>query len=147
MFFGMIVLVLILDQASKIAVCLSMYPGESVPLLPPVLYLTCVHNSGAAFGMFAHQTTMLIIISLVLVAGIFLGYRKLPLDRILIRCGAALIIGGALGNLLDRLRLGYVVDFLDLRFWPVFNLADSAIVAGVCLLIWDLFRGDLRIKN
>ena len=138
MFFGIILLLLFLDQASKIAVYLSMVQGESIPLLPPVLYLTCVYNSGAAFGLLANKTTLLIGITLILAAGFVLAYRMLPLGRVLVRYGVALIIGGTLGNLLDRVRLGYVVDFLDLRFWPVFNLADVAIVTGAGLLIWDI---------
>jgi len=138
MFFGMIALVLLLDQASKIAVCSFMYPGESIPFIPPVLYLTCVFNSGAAFGLFADKTNILIIVTIILATGMIIGYRYLPFERGHVRYGAALIIGGALGNLTDRIRLGYVVDFLDIRFWPVFNLADVAIVTGVGLLIWDM---------
>ena len=144
MFFLLIVLILALDQASKFAVYFSMAQGETVPLLPPVLYLTCVYNTGAAFGLFANQTTLLIILTLALTAGLILGYRLLPLERILVRYGAALIIGGALGNLLDRVRLGFVVDFLDLRFWPVFNLADAAIVVGAGLLIGEILLNRPR---
>lgn len=142
MFVGTIVLVLLLDQISKIMISLSMYQGESIPLLPPVLYLTCVHNYGVAFGLFANKAMLLAIIAVVLTVGVIVGYRNLPLERRIVRFGSALIIGGALGNLLDRVRLGYVVDFFDLRFWPVFNLADMAIVAGAALLIWDLLRSS-----
>ena len=144
MYFGIIVAVFLLDQASKMAVYLSMAQGETIPLAPPVLYLTCVYNSGAAFGLLANQTTLLVILTLILAAGLILGFRTLPLERVLVRYGAALIVGGALGNLLDRVRLGYVVDFLDLRFWPVFNLADAAIVTGAGLLIWDIIRNRPR---
>jgi signal peptidase II len=127
-----------LDQATKAAVWLTMLRGDTIPLIPQVLSLTCVYNTGAAFGLFATKTNLLILVTVLLVAGIIWGYRKLPMERTLVRYGVALVIGGALGNLLDRIRLGYVVDFIDFHFWPVFNLADMAIVAGACLLMWDL---------
>ena len=82
-----------------------------------------------------------------LVLGVLLFYRSLPLERVFMRYGLALVVGGALGNLVDRLRFGKVVDFLDFRVWPVFNLADSAIVIGVCLLTLDFLKDSVKKQD
>jgi signal peptidase II len=138
MFFYIIAGTFLLDQTTKTVVQFLMYQGESIPVLPPVFYLTYIMNPGAAFGFLAYQTHVFIIISVVLIAGMLLGYRKLPPGRGLLRTGMGMIVGGALGNLADRLRYGLVVDFLDFRVWPVFNVADTAIVIGTGFLIWEI---------
>lgn len=142
MFYVIIVLSLLLDQASKAMVQMLMYHGESIPVVPPVFYLTYILNPGAAFGLLAHQTSFFIAVTVILATGVLLGYKKLPRERYLLRYGLGLVVGGALGNLIDRLRHGFVVDFLDFRIWPVFNLADMAIVTGACLLVWELFHSS-----
>jgi signal peptidase II len=144
MFYFIIAIVLLLDQGSKAAVQMLMYQGESIPIVKKVFHLTYILNPGAAFGFLAHQTNLFIIVTLVLVLGVLLFYRRLPLERAFLRYGLALIVGGALGNLVDRLRFGRVVDFLDFRIWPVFNLADSAIVIGACLLILEFLRDAVQ---
>lgn len=140
MFFFIIAATFLLDQASKAAVQMLMYQGESIPVAPPVFYFTYIMNPGAAFGLLAHRTGLFVTVTVLLVAGVLLGYRKLPPGRLLLRYGLGLVVGGALGNLVDRLRYGRVVDFLDFRVWPVFNLADTAIVIGACFLVWELLR-------
>lgn len=140
MFFIIILATFLIDQASKALVQLLMYLGESVPVAPPVFYLTYIMNPGAAFGLLAYQTSLFVTVTVVLVAGALLGYRKLPPGRNLLRYGLGLVLGGALGNLADRLRYGRVVDFLDFRVWPVFNLADTAIVIGASFLVWELLK-------
>ncbi|MDD3653515.1 MAG: signal peptidase II [Desulfotomaculaceae bacterium] len=137
-----ILVTLLLDQGSKAIVQMMMYHGESIPVLPPVFYLTYIHNPGAAFGLLAYQTPLFIAVAVLLTMGVLLGYQKLSRERYLLRCGLLLILGGTLGNLTDRLRHGYVVDFIDFRVFPVFNLADTAIVAGACLLVWELFKNE-----
>ncbi|OPX84684.1 MAG: Lipoprotein signal peptidase [Pelotomaculum sp. PtaB.Bin104] len=137
-----IFLTLFLDQVSKALIQMMMYHGESIPVLQPVFYLTYILNPGAAFGLLAYQTPLFIAVAILLTVGVLFVYRQLPRDRYLLRSGLALILGGALGNLTDRVRHGFVVDFLDFRIWPVFNLADMAIVAGACLLVWELLKGD-----
>ncbi|OPY57200.1 MAG: Lipoprotein signal peptidase [Pelotomaculum sp. PtaU1.Bin035] len=133
---------LLLDQASKAVVQMLMYHGESIPVAPPVFYLTYILNPGAAFGILAHRTPIFITVTILLAAGVLLGYKKLPPERRLLRYGLGLVVGGALGNLADRLRCGFVVDFLDFRVWPVFNLADIAIVTGACFLVWELLKNN-----
>ena len=124
------------DQLTKRLVDHQFAPGESLPLLPSVLRLTYVQNRGAAFGIFQGQ--QLLFIGLALGVIVWLG-RELairPSVSRAVRWGCALVLGGAVGNLVDRLRLGYVVDFIDFRIWPVFNVGDSAITIGVALLVW-----------
>jgi signal peptidase II len=136
--------VLGLDQATKAIAAARLYPGTAVPLLGDVVRLTLVHNSGAAFGLFPGSRVPFILIS-ILAIGVVLylylrdAYRTLA-NRILLGC----ILGGALGNLLDRVVRGRVVDFIDVGIgaarWPVFNVADSAVTVGVLLLAWNLAR-------
>jgi signal peptidase II len=127
---------LAVDQLTKFAVTSRFLPGDSVPVLPPVLYLSYVQNTGAAFGLFKGQQLLFIVCSTLIIVWIvreFLVARSLdPVTR----WGYALVLGGASGNLIDRLRLGHVIDFIDVRVWPVFNVGDSAITVGVTLLVW-----------
>lgn len=133
-------LVLLLDQGSKYIVQHWMSVNQSIPLVPNIFHLTYVKNPGAAFGLLAYRTTFFIWVTLAVVLLILVFYRRLPGEKRLLRFALALQLGGALGNLLDRLRTGFVVDFLDFRVWPVFNLADSAIVVGMILLAWEILR-------
>jgi len=140
MFFIVILVTFIIDQASKAAVQSLMFQGESIPVAPPFFHLTYIMNPGAAFGLLAYQTPLFITVSVLLAIGVLVVYRKIPPEKMLIRYGLGFILGGALGNLADRLRYGRVVDFLDFRVWPVFNLADAAIFTGACLLVWELLK-------
>ncbi len=146
--------VLVLDQASKawILYGLDLPRVGSVPLLP-VLSLTMVWNQGVTFGLF-HQDTaagpwILAGISLVVVAALYLWLRRA--DRALVACALGAIAGGAIGNVVDRLRFGAVVDFIHAHAWGwswyVFNIADAAIVCGVAALILDgLLPGRNRLQ-
>lgn len=132
-FFTVALFVFALDRASKLWIVNHLDPSETRPLLEGALYLTFLRNPGAAFGLFAYQTPYLIAVSLILIVltvivAHFTSHHKT------LRTGLAVMLGGAAGNLFDRLQTGYVVDFIDLRFWPVFNFADVAIVAGVSLI-------------
>ncbi len=142
---GIIVLLtLLVDQASKYAVSTYMAQGESIPVLPPVFYLTYILNPGAAFGILANRTAFFIAVGVLVVGGVLVGYRFLPRERVWTRLALGLVVGGALGNLIDRVRLGRVIDFLDFRVWPVFNLADTAIVTGALLLLLDVWRAGSK---
>lgn len=147
MFFFIITAVLLIDQGSKAVVQILMYLGESIPVLPPVFYLTYIMNPGAAFGILPNQKVLFITTGILLITGVLVGYRKLPPEKKLLRFSLGLVLGGALGNLLDRLRFGRVVDFLDFRVWPVFNLADTAIFIGVCLLAWELLKDGSKTNE
>ena len=126
------------DQLAKAWVQTFLAPGESVAVLGGSLRLTHVRNTGAAFGLLAGQGAVFVaatVAVLVLAMGWTLRTR-LPRPRAVV--GVGLVSGGAVANLMDRLRQGAVVDFIDVGLWPVFNLADAAIVAGVGLLLWQL---------
>lgn len=134
--------VFILDRVSKAWVLDTLAEGESLRL-NFFFHLTRVNNTGAAFGLFKNLQIFLIIIGVVCVAGLMytVFHRPLPSPRSRLADTASLLIaGGALGNLHDRVRYGYVVDFLDFRVWPVFNVADSAITIGVGLALLHIFK-------
>ncbi|MBF0400657.1 MAG: signal peptidase II [Magnetococcales bacterium] len=140
------VLVFVLDQFSKVYASAEL-ADRSIEVLPGFFDLELVHNTGAAFGMFAEFPPLwrsLILVGVALVATVFIMVLLRRTDRALDAFALGLVLGGALGNLLDRVQEGWVVDFIHLHWhdlsWPVFNLADSAISVGVALLIWDSFR-------
>jgi len=130
-------LTLVADQLTKLLVSAAFSPGTSLPVLPPVLYLTYVRNTGAAFGLLRGHHAFFIVCSLLVIGWIVWELRGKPSLDASSRWGFALVLGGAAGNLIDRLRLGYVIDFIDLRLWPVFNVGDTAITVGVSLLMWQ----------
>ncbi|MBD3426200.1 MAG: signal peptidase II [Candidatus Omnitrophica bacterium] len=143
--YAFVFLVLVLDQASKYVVLALLERGESVPVVSGLFHITLIHNTGAAFGMMKAHPRIFVVISILAV--LFINYiliKKLsglnPRERIAL----CLLLGGTLGNLADRIRLGYVTDFLDFRVWPVFNLADSFITAGAVLIAWSLLAGVRR---
>ncbi len=145
LFVGVAALVFVIDQASKYLVLRNLSLGEAwnpVALLRPFFTLTHVTNTGAAFGLFQDHGTLFAIVAILVVLGIVIFYRYLPANRILLRVSLGLQLGGALGNLLDRVRLGSVVDFIDFKIWPVFNLADTAIVVGVAILAFYLLFSE-----
>ncbi|MGC8877686.1 MAG: signal peptidase II [Anaerolineae bacterium] len=110
-----------------------------------IFRITHTTNSGAAFGLFPNQGSLFILIAIIVVIAIVIYYRHLPAEDWLIRISLGLQLGGAIGNLIDRLRFGYVVDFIDISFWPIFNLADASITIGVLLIIYQLWRME-RVK-
>jgi signal peptidase II len=136
-----------LDQATKWLVDRVMDLHESRAVVEGLLSLTYVQNRGAAFGVLSdaelpHQSILFSLVSIAALCGIAAYAWRLPAASRLPQTALALIMGGALGNLTDRARLGHVVDFVDVYWnahhWPAFNVADSAITVGVCLLILDM---------
>lgn len=132
--------VLALDQLVKYLVITTMVEGQSIPIIPHIFHLTFVKNYGAAFGLMAHQQPFFIVTGIVVAALILFFFRQVGPDQKPLRWSLALILSGALGNLIDRVRFGYVVDLFDFRIWPVFNVADMAIVFGAMLLGWHVLR-------
>ena len=128
--------VFFVDRLLKIWVSSRLIEGQSVPLWPGVLHLTRVNNTGAAFGLWRGAPTALAVFSAVSVVLIFvyLARRRAQATQ---AAAWALVAGGALGNLYDRIRLGYVVDFLDFRVWPVFNFADACISLSVAWILYN----------
>jgi signal peptidase II len=149
--------VVVLDQVVKAIVRSTFELHESVVVIPSFFNLTRVHNYGAAFGLmnaaeFPFKTVVLSIVATLALGALSWYGATLPAEQRLARLGLALIIGGAAGNLIDRLRSGYVVDFVDLywrdwHFWA-FNVADAAITVGVSLMILDLLQiGRHRVSR
>ncbi|MCL0102203.1 signal peptidase II [Dehalococcoidia bacterium] len=121
------------DQITKHATRVNLAVGESFPETWPARF-THVENSGSAFGLFTDQTSFLIGASIVALGVMLYLFRKFGGSSWLIRVSLALQLGGGSSNLYDRIRYGEVTDFIDLRVWPIFNIADSAVVIGIILL-------------
>lgn len=132
-------LVFLLDQLTKFVVRAFLQFDESIPA-EGLFRITHGYNTGSAFGMLQGQNTPLILVSFVGITILLLIYRSQPHPSNLMRLSLGLQMGGAAGNLLDRLRLGHVTDFIDVGVWPVFNLADASIVTGLVLLGWLFLR-------
>lgn len=133
------VIVLFLDQLAKYLVTRDYTLYQSVEVIPGVLWFTRVHNYGAAFGILSGQMTLLVVLSVIVIVLIVVFYRRLLAFGPLVPWGMTLALSGALGNLIDRVFRGYVVDFIDVKVWPVFNIADVAVTLGVILVGWQLF--------
>ena len=147
-------LVLMLDQATKIYVDRSMALHSSITVIENFFNITYLRNKGAAFGILADSKFRLpffIVVSTVAVGVIFVVIKKLREDQKLAVYSLSLILSGALGNLIDRVRLGEVIDFLYFHwyehYWPAFNVADSAICIGVFLLAIDMYLEERREKK
>ncbi len=143
------VLVLMLDQASKLLVDASFQLYESLPLMP-YFNLTYARNTGAAFSFLSDaggwQRWLFAGLAVVMSSFIGLWLKRLQAHETLMAVSLSLVLGGAIGNLIDRVAYGYVIDFLDVYYdswhWPAFNIADSAICVGVALMLLDGFKAD-----
>lgn len=146
-FVAVAALAILVDQATKAYVVAHLDRHETwmpVDFIEPVFRFTLVHNTGAAFGMFPQGGTLFLLIAIVVSSVILYYYRHLPFGGWIVRLALALQLAGALGNVIDRVRLGYVIDFLKVTYWPVFNVADSCIVIGVVLLAFEMLREEWR---
>jgi len=129
-----------IDRLSKYYVETHMSLGMSIPVIRDLFHITYIINPGAAFGILEYQTGFFIVVSVVMIAAAIWYVPRIPARYRLLRFGIGMQAGGAIGNLIDRIRYGGVVDFLDFRIWPVFNVADMAIVGGVgCILVTLLY--------
>jgi signal peptidase II len=122
-------------------------PETTIKVFSPFLAFVYVRNTGVAFSLFRQQGVLALLIPVVIAGVVVTFMRYLPRNVLLLRLSMGLILGGALSNLIDRLRQGYVVDFIEAHagehVWPLFNVADSCIVVGVALLAWYLvFRAE-----
>ena len=142
--FLMSIAVIFLDQMVKRLIMSDMTLGMSIPVLPGIFHITYIQNPGAAFGILAEQRWLFIAVGFLFVGAAVSFYRRLRFESRWMQCGTALLLGGAVGNLIDRIRWGEVVDFLDFRIWPVFNIADISIVIGVGCMMYALFRQDKK---
>lgn len=141
-------MIIVLDQWTKYAVIEKFRLGETVSVIGGYFNLTYIRNTGAAFGLLANahpsfRVPFFVIVPLIALGAIGFIFRRIPESDTKLSTALSLVIGGAVGNLIDRIQLGYVVDFLDFHWnymyhFPAFNVADSAICVGVGVLILDL---------
>ena len=137
-------LVVVADRVTKYLVVTNITEGQSLPVVEGIFHWTYVLNPGAAFGMMAHNRILFLAVGAAVVAAVWYFRRDILAEGPLVRSGAALFLGGALGNLWDRVQTGLVVDFFDFRVWPVFNVADIAICVGAALVVLGIFRKKKR---
>lgn len=129
----LVISILVFDQLTKYIVSQKIPLGQSIPIIKNVFHLTYILNYGAAFGLLRNQFYFFVIVAVTAIIFILINlrYKKRPLR---IEIPLYLILAGAISNLFDRIRLKAVIDFLDFRIWPVFNIADTAITIGAILL-------------
>ncbi|MBP2663399.1 MAG: lspA [Firmicutes bacterium] len=139
--------IILIDQCSKQYIQSQMLPGMSIPVVDGIFHITYVLNPGAAFGILENQRMLFIAIALVMLGLTVYFLKHIPEPFRLMRLGLSLLSGGAIGNVIDRVQTGYVVDFFDFRIWPVFNLADIAIVTGVGCVIYALVFMPFPTEN
>ena len=128
--------VFISDQITKYAVYKNMSLGESIPT-EGIIRITYARNTGMAFSLFENFGIILLILSLIIASILIIYLFTIDKPRILIRVFSGLVVAGALGNILDRIRFGYVNDFIDVGWWPIFNNADSSITIAIGIYIFD----------
>ncbi|HOP75577.1 MAG TPA: signal peptidase II [Bacillota bacterium] len=131
----LIVAICIIDQAVKIAVERNISLLQDIPVIGEYVSLTYVKNYGAAFGMLESQTILLSAVAGAVFLLAWFYRRQLRQYPKMLQMGIAFTLGGALGNFIDRIRLGYVIDYIDLHFWPVFNIADIMITVGAFWIV------------
>lgn len=150
--------IIIFDQWTKQVVLDKFMLGESISVIDGFFNLTYIRNTGAAFGLLAtahpaFRVPFFIIVPIIALLAIAYIFRRIPSDDIKLSTALSLVVGGAIGNLIDRLRFGYVVDFLDFHWrseyhFPAFNVADSAICVGVGIMMLDLIvNGDVGTRE
>ncbi len=135
LFWGAAATVIALDQITKAVIRSSLERGESWPDPDWPVRIRYVTNTGAAFGILQDQTAFLVVMAFIGLAAIYLYYRYPPFEHGVVPIAIGMMLGGASGNLIDRIRLGRVTDFIDFRFWPAFNVADSSISIGIGVIL------------
>ena len=143
-------LVIILDQWSKGLIRLNLALGEEIyPILflAPFFRFTYWQNTGAAFGMFQNANILLLILAVIIAIAVIWYYHRAVDEPLLYRVSLGLILGGALGNMIDRVQLGFVTDFIAVGRFPVFNVADSSVTVGVVLMLLGLLLQEHKEKK
>ena len=134
LFLAFLFAAIVIDQGTKLWVTKALWPQQSATLIPGVLYLTLTYNAGIAFGYLQHVRWLTVPLSIAVIAAALIGYFRAETKTRFVSIFLGLLIGGAASNLFDRIVHGRVTDFFDLKWWPVFNIADCAIVVSVLVL-------------
>ena len=130
------------DQLTKFLIKQNLQLNQSIPVIKNILHLTYITNTGSAFGLFKGFNWFFILFSLVVIIVIFYFINQIKNNEKMMRISVSLVLGGTIGNLIDRIAYGAVIDFIDFRIWPVFNIADSAVTIGIIILIVLLWKND-----
>lgn len=133
--FSTALFIVILDQLAKFITKNNFELNQSVPLIKDILHLTYVTNAGSAFGLFKGFNLAFILFSIIIIIVVLYHIKKIKQDEKVLQLSVGLLLGGTVGNLIDRIAYGFVVDFIDFGIWPVFNVADSAVTISAVLLI------------
>lgn len=146
MYFIIAAAIIALDQWTKSLVVKHMELGQSIPLIQDVLHLTSHRNTGAAFGILANQRMLFVVITIAVVVGILISLIRFGKSQPRVSLALSMVLGGAIGNFIDRVTTGKVVDFVDVTVinFPIFNVADMAITIGVGLLLLDVLLDSKR---
>jgi len=139
LFYSVALLVAGLDQLLKFLIVKNIALGQSLPLIGQAVKLTYVRNTGAAFSLFVGFSPYLAVVGLIAALVVIYWHTRTSPRNLLLQIGLAAVLGGSGGNLLDRIARSYVIDYIDFKVWPVFNLADISINLGVLLIAWSLF--------
>lgn len=145
------IIFIIIDQVSKIIVVNNLTNNKSIEVIKSFFYLTYTNNKGAAFSILTGRRILLILVALIVIGVLIYYVRKNKIEGKVNKIALSLVIGGSIGNLIDRILRGAVVDFIDIKIFgynfPIFNLADTFIVIGVFLLIIEMFRKEHKNDN
>ena len=138
--FSVVIIILILDQITKYFIKQNFQLNQSIPIVKNVLHLTYITNTGSAFGLFKGFNFVFVVFSIIVIAAIFYYIKNIKNNEKSLQFCIGLLLGGTIGNLIDRLAYGTVIDFIDFRIWPVFNFADSAVTISIIFLIYLLWK-------
>ena len=139
-FFSTALIIILIDQLSKFFVRTNFQLSQPIPIINNIFHLTYIQNTGAGFGILKGQALLLIFISVAVIGIILYNFDKIKNKETLLQVLVGFVLGGTIGNLIDRLAYGHVIDFLDFRIWPIFNFADSFVTIGVIGLIIYLWK-------
>jgi signal peptidase II len=146
---GVAAIIFGLDQASKFLVTqyIPLWSSWSIiPVFDRLIKLTFITNTGMAFGLLPGFGDVFTVIRVLVMVGIVLFYNYFPTHNVWVRVSLGMVLGGVMGNFLDHIFRGYVVDFVDIGFWPIFNIADVSIIIGLCLLTYHLWDPEKSSK-
>ena len=146
-YFSLTLILLIIDRLTKWWISTTLDPGVPNNLIGNVIRLTRVHNDGGAFGIFPGGGIVFLVVSGVVSLILFLILLTMQIDSRLIRTGMAFVLAGALGNLVDRIQWGYVLDFFEIRGFPIFNVADACITVGAVFIVLAILFGGERNRS
>jgi signal peptidase II len=141
-FYLIALIILVIDQSFKYMVHDSLRLGQTISLMGNALKLTYVRNTGAAFSLFVGFSPYLVVAGILVAAAVIYFHCKIPKKNFILQTGLAFVLGGSLGNLVDRIFRSYVIDYIDITIWPVFNFADIMINLGVILIAFKLFEKE-----